>query len=117
MYINAKKSFLLSPSIRFFPTLYDMLPPLQRSERNQGFFQPLLCRTEIFKNSFLSCTINEWNKLDPEIRRIDSYVDFRKKLLSFTKPMENKTFSIYDPLGIKLRNRLSISLDITLLTL
>ena len=74
---------------------------LQRSQRNQGFFQPLLCRTEIFKNSFLPCTINEWNKLDPESRRIDSYVGFRKKLLSFIKPMENKTFSIYDPLGIK----------------
>ena len=60
--------------------LYDMLPPLQRSQRNQVFFRPLLCRTEIFKNSFLPYTINEWNKLDPEIRRIDSYVGFRKKL-------------------------------------
>ena len=60
--------------------IYDMLPPLQRSQRNQVFFRPLLCRTEIFKNSFLPYTINEWNKLDPEIRRIDSYVGFRKKL-------------------------------------
>ena len=85
-----------------------MLSPLQRSQRNQGFFQPLLCRTEIFKNSFLPFTIIEWNKLDPEIRRIDSYVGFRKKLLSFIKPTENKTFSIYDPLGIKLLNRLRV---------
>ena len=59
---------------------YNMLPPLQRSQRNQGFFQPLLCRTEIFKNSFLPYTINEWNKLDPEIRRIDSHVGFRKPI-------------------------------------
>ena len=88
--------------------LYDMLPPSQRSQRNQGFFQPLLCRTEIFKNSFLPYTINEWNKLDPETRRIDSYVGFRKKLLSFIKPMENKSFSIYDHLGIKLLNRLRV---------
>ena len=50
--------------------LYDMLPPLQRYQRNQGFFHPLLCRTEIFKTLFLPYTINEWNKLDPEIRRI-----------------------------------------------
>ena len=63
--------------------LYDMLPPLQRSQRNQGFFHPLLCRTEIFKNSFLPYTINEWNKLDPEIKRIDSYVGFRKKITKF----------------------------------
>ena len=75
--------------------LYDVLPPLQRSKRNQGFFQPLLCRTEIFKNAFLPYTINEWNKLDPDIRKIDSYVGFWKKLLSFIKPTENKTFSIY----------------------
>ena len=88
--------------------LCDMLPPLQRSQRNQGFFQPLLCRTKIFKNPFLPYTINEWNKLDPEFRRIDSYVGFRKKLLRFIKPMENKTFNIYDPLGIKLFNRLRV---------
>ena len=58
--------------------------------------------------SFLPYTVNEWNKLDIEIRRIDSYVGFRKKLLSFIKPTENKTFSIYDPLGIKLLNRLRV---------
>ena len=81
---------------------------LQRSQRNQGFFQPLLCRTEIFKNSFSPYTIYEWNKLDPDIRRIDSYIGFLKKLLSFIKPTENKTFSIYDPLGIKLLNRLRV---------
>ena len=61
-----------------------------------------------FKNSFLLYTINEWNKLDPETRRIDSYVDFRKKLPSFIRPTENITFSIYDALGIKLPNRLRV---------
>ena len=52
--------------------------------------------------------INEWNKLDQDIRKIDSYVGFRKKLLSYIKPTENKTFSIYDPFGIKLLNRLRV---------
>ena len=52
--------------------LYDMSPLLQRSHRNQGFFQPLFSRTKILKNSFLQYKVlNEWNKLDPEIRRID----------------------------------------------
>ena len=54
-----------------------------------------------FKTFFLPYKINEWNKLDPELRRIGSYVGFRKKLLSFIKPTDDKTFSIYDPLGIK----------------
>lgn len=64
-----------------------------------------LFRTDIFKN-FLPYTINEWNKLDPEIRRVDSYVGFWNKLLTFIKPNEIKTLSIYDPLGIKFLNRL-----------
>ena len=52
--------------------------------------------------------MNEWNKIDPEIRRIDSYVGFRKQLLSFIKLMENKTCSTYGPLGIKFLNRLRV---------
>ena len=78
-----------------------MLPLLQRS-------QPLLCRIEIFKNSFLQNTIHEWNNLDPELRSTDSCVGFRKKNLSFIKPAENETFSIYDSLGIALLNRLRV---------
>ena len=85
-----------------------MVPPLQSSQRNQGFFQPLLCKTEIFKNFFLPYTIKKWNKLDREVRIIDSYVGFRKKILSFIKHTENETFSIYNPSGIKLLNRLRI---------
>ena len=90
------------------PSYIYMLPPVQRSQRNQGFFQPLLCELEIFKNSFSPYTINEWNKLDPEIRRTDSYVGFRKKLPSFIKPTKNKNLSIYDPLGTKLLNTLRV---------
>ena len=86
-------------SMIYYPHCKDL------NETKVSFF---LCRTEIFKNSFLPYTINEWNKLDPDIRKIDSYVGFRKKLLSFIKPTENKTFSIYDPFGIKLLNRLRV---------
>ena len=96
---DEKTFYKIIPSKRL-SYLYDMLPPLQRSQRNQSFFQQLLCKTKIFKSSVLPYTINEWNKLDSENRRIDSYVGFRKKLLTFIKPPEKKTFSIYDPLGI-----------------
>ena len=41
----------------------------------------------------MNAEIQKSRNLDPEIRRIDSYVGFRKKILSFIKPMENKTFS------------------------
>ena len=41
--------------------------------------------------------------------KIDSNVGFRKKLLIFIKPTENKTYRIYNPLGIKLFNILRVT--------
>ena len=87
--------------------LYDLLPPLQRFHRNKSCYQRLYCRTEIFKNSILPYTRHSLNNLDPKIRRTHSYVNFRKKLLSFVRPTENKTFSMYNLFsGIRLFNRL-----------
>ena len=31
---------------------------------------------------------------------------FRKKLLTFIRPLENDTYGIYDPVGVRLLNRL-----------
>ena len=87
--------------------LYDMLPPIQRSQQKQGSFQSLLCQAEIFKNYFLPYTVNNSNKLDPEKRTIDSHIGFPKKLPGFIKLTE-KIFSIYNPSGIKLLNRLRV---------
>ena len=50
---------------------------------------------------------NEWNKLDPEIRRVYSCIRFRKK--SFVKPIKNKIFIIYDRLEIELLTRLIVN--------
>ena len=61
------------------PYLSDLLPPLQRYQQNQGYFQSLLCRTKSSKTLFLLYTISQWNKLDPEIRRIGLCVGFQKK--------------------------------------
>ena len=60
------------------PYLSDLLPPLQRYQQNQGYFQSLLCRTKSSKTLFLLYTINQWNKLDPEIRSIGLCVGFQK---------------------------------------
>ena len=61
-----------------------------------------------FKNSFLPYAIKEWNKLDPEIRNAETYASFRKIPLNFIRPTGNKTYKIYDPLGIKLLTRLRL---------
>ena len=68
----------------------------------------LICRFELFQNSFLPFTISEWNKLDPDVRNAETYSLFRKNLLAFIRPIENSIYSIYDPLGIKLLHRLRL---------
>ena len=64
----------------------------QRSHRYPGCFKTLRCRTELFRNSFLPFTVNEWNKLDSDIKNSDSYEMFRKKLLAFLRPVDNSMY-------------------------
>ena len=90
------------------PYLYELIPPLQRSHRYDGCFQTFRCRTTFLQNSFLPFTIAEWNKLDSDIKNIDSHAMFRKKLLAFIRPLGNDTYGIYDPLGVRLLNRLRL---------
>ena len=90
------------------PYLYDLIPSLQRSHCYPGYFKTLRCRTELFRNSFLPFTVNEWNILDSDIKNSDSYVIFRKKLLAFIRPIGNSMYDIYDLLGVKLINRLRL---------
>ena len=85
--------------------LYELIPPLQRSHQYPGCFQTFCCRTKFFQNSFWPFTITEWNKLDSDIKNIDSHAMFRKKLLAFIRPLGNDTYGIYDPLGIRSPNR------------
>ena len=54
--------------------------------------------------------ITEWNKLDSEIKNIDSHAMFGKKLLVFVRPLGNDTYGMYDPLGIRLLNKLRLCL-------
>ena len=82
------------------PYLYELIPLLQRSHRYPGCFKTLRCRTELFQKSFLPFTVNEWNKLNSDIKSSDSYATFRKKLLAFIRPVGNSMYFIYDPLEL-----------------
>ena len=46
--------------------------------------------------------------MDSDIKNIDSHAMFRKKLLTFIRPLGNDTYGIYDPLGVRLLNRLRL---------
>ena len=95
-------------STKLPPYLYEIIPPLQTSHQYPDCFQTLSCRTTPFQNLFLPFTITEWNKLDSDIKNIDSHAMLREKLLTFIRPLEKDTYGIYDPLGVKLLNRLRL---------
>ena len=48
------------------------------------------------KTSFFPYVINEWNKLDPNIRSSCSYNIFYNALLKILRPFERKVFKIID---------------------
>ena len=85
--------------------MHEVIPPLQKSHRYPGCFQTLRFRTTLFQNLFLPFSITEWNKLDSDIKNVDSHGMFRKKLLTFMRHLENEANRIYDPLGVRLLNR------------
>ena len=87
------------------PYLYELIPSLQRSHRYPSCFQTFRCRATFFQNSFLPFAITEWNKLDSDIKNIDSHAMLRKKLLAFIRALGNDTYGIYDLLSIRLLNR------------
>ena len=61
------------------PYFYELIPPLQRSHRYPSCFQTFRRMTKFFQNSFLAFAITEWNKLDSDIKNIDSHAMFRKR--------------------------------------
>ena len=61
---------------------------------------------------FTTFAINQWNKLDSEIRNGEAYASFQKvyrKFQKFTRPAGNSTCKNYDLLGIKPLSRLQLS--------
>ena len=69
------------------------------------------CRTDTFKNSFFPNVINEWNKLDEEIKCATSFSLFKASLLKMGRPHAKSTFRIDNPVGIRLLVRLRLGLS------
>ena len=80
--------------------VYDLLPPMRSSRRHVNSLNKVSCKSEYFKNSFIPNVINEWNKLDPDIRSSTSYNLFCNTLLKFIRPTQRKTFNINDSAGL-----------------
>ena len=75
---------------------------MEISRRYVNSFNTVSSKFEYFKNYFIPNVINEWNKLDPDIRRYHFVIH----LLKFIRPAQRKTFNINDSVGVKLLIRL-----------
>ena len=80
----------------------------QHQTRNSGNIPTFFAKHDYFKNSFFPSAIIEWNKLDCYIRNADSLKVFKKRLLTFIRPMPNSIYKIHNPLGVKYLTRLRI---------
>lgn len=91
-----------------FPYLFELIPSLQRTHCFAGCLKTLHCRTELFRYLFLPFNVNEWNKLNADIKNSDSSTIFRKKILALIRPIGNGIYSIYNPVGVRLINWLRL---------
>ena len=55
--------------------------------------------------------VKEWNRLDIDIRKSDSISIFKKRILSFIRPLPNKVSNSHNPQGLKLLTRLRLGLS------
>ena len=69
---------------------------------------PLSLLNMIILRIFFPSAITEWNKLDCCISNADSFEDFKKRILSFIRPMPDSIYNIDNPLGVKYLTRLKV---------
>ena len=68
-------------------------------------------RHDFLKNFFFSSTGIEWNKIDKNIQKSDSFNNFKKGILKFIWPSQNRVYNCHNPKAIKLSTRLRIGLS------
>ena len=94
----------------FSSYLFDYIPSTDRiyNTRNAAKVPRIKSKHNFFRNSFNPSAIIEWNRLDQDIRNAESYVLFRKHLLSFIRPEANNIFNVHNAKGINLLTRLRV---------
>ena len=68
------------------------------------------CRNKRFLHSFYPDSINCWNELDPDIRKIETLSRFKSAILKTIKPQKRSIFRIHDSTGIRYIYQLRVGL-------
>ena len=69
------------------------------------------CRKDCFDYSFSPSTLNDWFRLDIDIRNSESISLFKSRLLSFIRPNQSNRYNISDPIRLKLLPCLRLGLS------
>ena len=64
-------------------------------------------RIDIFKYSYFTATILEWNKLHVKLRKFESLPYFRNALLKVGRPTAKPVYNIHNPIGLILETWLT----------
>ena len=89
--------------------LINSIPRRDQSIRTRNNHIPIFhSRTDCFKYSFFPSTLDDWFKLDDNIRNSESVEIFKNRLLSFIRPVQSNIFKIFDPIGLKFLTRLRL---------
>ena len=93
--------------------LFNMIPRKNTFRPTRGSDNiPLLgTKHNFFQNSNFPVAIKEWNSLDTDIRKSDSISIFKKRILSFIRPLPNKVSNSHNSQGLKLLTRFQIGLS------
>ena len=73
---------------------------------SSGKLKCIPSRTKSFSKKVFPYCIDEWNKLNPEIKNAKSIYKFKKSII--TEKLENSSYNIHDPIGVKLLSRLKL---------
>ena len=80
--------------------------------RNADDAPYLKVRRNFFKNSLFPSTIIEWNKLDSRLRKVKSFSDFKKNILSLIRPKANSVLNCNSSKVLKFVTRLRLGLSL-----
>ena len=79
--------------------------------RNSYNIPQLNIKHNFFKNSIFPSVIAEWNKLDSDIRNLNSLSLFKSRILKFMQPNPNSIFNCHNPKTIKYLSRIMLGLS------
>ena len=84
---------------------------VSRPTRGSDNIPSLGTKHVFFYNTYFPAAIKEWNRLDIDIRKSDSISIFKRRILSFIRPLPNKVSNSHNPQRLKLLTRLQLGLS------